>query len=261
MGKPAIMESQKLGAQEIIPPVVCPRSHSAIERDERGDTKTRLALVDERPLRRACISVLLQTIGPEFAISSFSNATDLLSGCVSHCEEPGLILLSIGGANVSHLPVRESIEQLRLALADVPLVILSDCDDAARIREAFSYGVRGYLPTTIDPPVAIDGLKLIRAGGAYVPADLLSMGTADQLSAAAMDKQPDSVRSTMLEGLTPREREVFEWLRQGKSNKAIAFELQMQENTVKIHVRHILQRLKVTNRTRAALVAYQARVR
>lgn len=254
------MESQKLGAHETTLPVVSPRLHGAIDRDEHGDTKTRLALVDERPLRRACISVLLQTIGPEFAISSFSDATDLLSGCVTHCEEPALILLSIGGADVSHLPVREGIRQLRRALAKVPLVILSDCDDPARIGEAFSYGVRGYLPTTINPPVAIDGLKLVLAGGAYVPADLVSMGTTDQLSAAAMDMQPDSVRSTMLDGLTPREREVFEWLRQGKSNKAIAYELQMRESTVKIHVRHILQRLKVTNRTRAALVAYQARV-
>jgi DNA-binding NarL/FixJ family response regulator len=230
----------------------------ASESSARDGRRTRLALVDERSLTRASISLLLRTTGPEFAISSFSSVTDLLSSCANRSNEFGLILLSIGAAKLSEHRVQERIEQLRQALADVPVVILSDCDDTACIREAFRYGVRGYLPTTLEPPVVLEGLRLVRAGGTFVPADLVLIDVGNPLS-VAKENRLDSTKPATLEGLTPRQREVFEWLRQGKSNKVIAFELQMPENTVKIHVRHILQRLKASNRTHAAAVASRTR--
>ena len=59
-------------------------------------------------------------------------------------------------------------------------------------------------------------------------------------------------------GLTPRECDVLNLLREGKPNKIIAAALDLKETTVKIHVRHIMKKLKATNRTEAALMAERA---
>jgi DNA-binding NarL/FixJ family response regulator len=231
----------------------------ANESARRYDSKMRLALVDERPLTRASFSTMLQTSGPEFTVSSFSSVAELLSAFASNASKLELVVLSIGAANVSDHKVREHIQQTRGALADVPVVVLSDCEDTACIRQTLRYGVRGYLPTTLNPAVVIEGLRVVRAGGTFVPADLMLKGFDDQPS-TVVETHPNSVKPSTLAGLTPRQREVLECLRQAKSNKEIACELQLQENTVKIHVRHILQRLKVANRTRAALLASHMRL-
>ena len=76
-------------------------------------------------------------------------------------------------------------------------------------------------------------------------------------TAAKSDDQPEGERqgrSGELD-LTPRERSVIDLLREGKPNKVIAARLDMQENTVKVHVRNILKKLNAANRTHAAFVA------
>jgi DNA-binding NarL/FixJ family response regulator len=226
----------------------------------RDDNKIGLAVIDERPLTRASLSTMLQASGPDFTVSSFSSVAELLSAFAGNPGKFGLVLLSIGAANVSEHRVRECLEHLKQALAEVPVVVLSDCDDTASIRQAFRCGVRGYLSTTLSPPVVIEGLRLVCAGGTFVPADPVLKSLEDRPSAVS-EKHSNSAKPAPLEKLTPRQREVLACLGRAKSNKEIACELQMQENTVKIHVRHILQKLKVTNRTHAAVLAYQMHVR
>jgi DNA-binding NarL/FixJ family response regulator len=96
----------------------------------------------------------------------------------------------------------------------------------------------------------VAALRLISAGGTFVPAD------AFRSTAARPDDQPEDrpKRSDGLD-LTPRELSVIDLLREGKPNKLIATQLDMQENTVKVHVRNILKKLNATNRTHAAFVA------
>jgi DNA-binding NarL/FixJ family response regulator len=168
------------------------------------------------------------------------------------------VLLSIGSASVSDDPVRECIEQLRAALDDIPVVLLADCEDVSCISQAFRWGVRGYIPTRLKAPVVIEALRLVQAGGTFLPADLLVKALEDEPSSSSVvGKQLTSVEPTTVADLTPRQREVLERLRRGMPNKLIAYELQMQEGTVKVHVRHIMKKLKATNRTQAALLATQ----
>jgi len=224
--------------------------------DAREDKEIRLALVDKRPLTRMSFSAMLRTEGLEFTVSSFCDVDDLLRAVADNHSEVDLVLLSVGAEHVSDH--RGCFERLRQTLAHVPVVVLSDCDDTVCIRQAFRYGVRGYLPTTLNPAAVIEGLRLVRSGGTFVPAAPPLKDLEHRLSAAVTKHyaKPDT-----LEGLTPRQREVIQGLEQAKSNKEIALELQMQESTVKLHVRHILQKLKVTNRTHAALLASQMRLR
>jgi DNA-binding NarL/FixJ family response regulator len=67
----------------------------------------------------------------------------------------------------------------------------------------------------------------------------------------------NDARIRILQDLTPRQKEVLQLLRKGKSNKIIAYELNMQESTVKVHVRQIMKKLKAINRTHAVFLASQ----
>jgi DNA-binding NarL/FixJ family response regulator len=129
--------------------------------------------------------------------------------------------------------------------------VLADRDDADEVNCALTHGVRGYIPTSIEWEVAVAALRLISAGGTFVPADAL------RSTAAKPDDQPEGERQGRSDGLdlTPRELSVIDLLREGKPNKLIAAQLDMQENTVKVHVRNILKKLNATNRTHAAFVA------
>jgi DNA-binding NarL/FixJ family response regulator len=129
--------------------------------------------------------------------------------------------------------------------------VLADRDDADEVNRALTHGVRGYIPTSIEWEVAVAALRLISAGGTFVPADAL------RSTAAKPDDQPEGERQGRSDGLdlTPRELSVIDLLREGKPNKLIAAQLDMQENTVKVHVRNILKKLNATNRTHAAFVA------
>jgi len=111
--------------------------------------------------------------------------------------------------------------------------------------------LRGYIPTSGDAEVAFAALRLINAGGTYIPAQERTSGTG-KLGIGA-----ESQRSRLSDelDLTPRELSVLDLLREGKPNKLIAAGLNMEEGTVKVHVRNILKKLHAANRTHAASVA------
>src|SRR4029077_8592377 len=109
-----------------------------------------------------------------------------------------------------------------------------------------------YIPTSVEWEVAVAALRLISAGGTFVPA-----GALRSTAAKLYDQRPEGERQRRSDGLdlTPRELSVIDLLREGKPNKLIAARLDMQESTVKVHVRSILKKLNAANRTHAAFVA------
>jgi DNA-binding NarL/FixJ family response regulator len=126
--------------------------------------------------------------------------------------------------------------------------VLSDRDDVEEVNRALTHGVRGYIPTSVECEIAVAALRLIGAGGTFVPAHALR---------STADDQPEGERQRRSGGLdlTPRELSVINLVREGKPNKLIARRLDMQENTVKVHVRNILKKLNAANRTHAVFVA------
>lgn len=123
------------------------------------------------------------------------------------------------------------------------------------MRKALDLGAAGYIPKSAGIEVMLSALRLVLVGGIYVPPDLLRKaappGITEVVDAAA-ELSPDS--------LTSRQQEVLRLLGEGKSNKEIARQLDLSENTVKIHVTAVLKALGVNNRTKAAVVARQFRI-
>jgi DNA-binding NarL/FixJ family response regulator len=209
-----------------------------------------IALIDPKPLTRRSLSEMLATALPDYVMVAATSCEELLQVLGRPIDPPHLIIVYIRSAGVTDACVQNALGLVRLRLPDAPIVVLSDRDDVDDVNEALICGVRGYIPTSVEAEVAFAALRLIDAGGTFIPAALRS----------AIPK-PDTAAHGGLQGdrdeldLTPRELSVLDLLREGKPNKLIATELKMEESTVKVHVRSILKKLHAANRTHAACVA------
>jgi DNA-binding NarL/FixJ family response regulator len=212
-------------------------------------TRSHLALIDPKALTRGPIGKLLARAFPEDALVSASTCEELLE--IEGIGKPNLVVIYIRDAGLLNPWVQSALELLRVRLPEASAVVLSDKEDAEEVDRALSHGARGYIPTSVECEVAVAALRFISAGGTFVPANTL------RSTAAKPDDRPDGERQGRYGRmhLTPRELSVIDLLREGKPNKLIARQLDMQENTVKVHVRNILRKFNAANRTHAALLA------
>jgi DNA-binding NarL/FixJ family response regulator len=219
------------------------------------DAPTRLpismALIDPKPLTRQSIGDLLAEAFPEYAMVAVSTCDELLEIDGRRIGKLNLAVVYNRDRRLTNTCVQSALELLRMRFPEASTVVLADSDDVDEVNRALAYGVRGYIPTSVEWEVAVAALRLVSAGGTFVPADAL------RSTASKPGDQPEGERQGRSDGLdlTPRELSVIDLLREGKPNKLIATRLDMQENTVKVHVRNILKKLNAANRTHAAFVA------
>jgi DNA-binding NarL/FixJ family response regulator len=133
------------------------------------------------------------------------------------------------------------VRRLREAAPTLPVVVASGQEDAATIRAVLAAGALGFIPKSERPEVLLGALRLVRAGGMYVPPRLLEATAAPAATTAGE--------------LTPRQLDVLACLMRGEPNKLIARALGLTEGTVKIHIAAILRVLQARNRTEAVLRA------
>jgi len=146
----------------------------------------------------------------------------------------------------------ECIQKVTQTSPDLRIIIVSALEEPRDIQEAFHHGAAGYLPKTLKGDVMINALRLILAGGTYLPPAALKDG--GKTSASFNNCIPNTLAET-LEKLTPRQRDVFSRLGQGKSNREIADELGLSVSTIKIYVTGVLKALQISNRTQAGILA------
>jgi DNA-binding NarL/FixJ family response regulator len=226
-------------------------AHATPERVPRPVTSCFL-LIDRQPLRRAWVLASLDGWDLGDCLAALASAVEVAPRLADRTSRIDLVILSIGNATATDPVVAEELRWLREHLPEVPVTLLADRDDPASILAALCAGVRGYLPTSIDPGVARKALALVLAGGAYAPPALL-FGTGMTGGEEPVRRPDDAAPCERLNQLTPRQREVLALLGQGRPNKVIAQHLAMCESTVKVHVRQIMRKLGATNRTEVAL--------
>lgn len=158
------------------------------------------------------------------------------------------------------------IDEIRRRHPAVPVIVLSGYEDPAVMRSALERGVLGFIPKAYSPEVMLSAVRLVLAGGVYVPPMMLSSlppgvvagiagggpeGAAQRGSATAAVQTLEHLRNV----LTERQVEVLQLLSQGKPNKLIGRALGISEGTVKIHLAAIFRALNVRNRTEAVVAA------
>src|SRR6516164_10980311 len=217
----------------------------------RRKSSVSIALIDPKPLTRRSIADMLAEALPDYLTVAASSCEELLEVQGKSVVSPRLIVVYIRSAGVTDCCVQNALEFVRLRLPEAQVVVLSDRDDVEDVNEALTCGVRGYIPTSVEAEVAFAALRLIDAGGIYIPAHERRPATA-KLGIGVESQRP---RLSDELDLTPRELSVLDLLREGKPNKLIAAGLNMEEGTVKVHVRNILKKLHAANRTHAASVA------
>jgi DNA-binding NarL/FixJ family response regulator len=204
-----------------------------------------VVVIEPRVLARDCLVTSLRSASPSLKTLSFSTVQEWLkfSGA---CDPVSVVLLSVGNRVIRDGQIDSDISLLINSPDKTPVVLISDVEDAEQIMCAIESGVRGFISSSISLNIAIEAMHLVTAGGIYVPADsLLSWRNLNE-SVTPADKSVSDRKFTV------RQNAVLQALRQGKANKIIAYELNMRESTVKVHVRNIMRKLKARNRTEVA---------
>jgi len=152
------------------------------------------------------------------------------------------VLLSISSRSFSDQNLATEVRRLVVECGATPVIAMADSDDLAEIFRALDCGVRGYIPSTMGIGICIEAVSLAMAGGIFVPAS--SVFAAHRM--LATNENTVQRQASMFTG---RQAQVIEALKRGKANKIIAYDLNMCESTVKVHVRNVMKKLKATNRT------------
>ena len=205
-----------------------------------------LVVDDHALIRDAMRGVLKDLQGDAIVLEAASSAQAM--DLVREHADLALILHDL------QLPDRDGIEalkELRQLFPAISVVMLSAFNDRDNVVRALDNGALGFIPKTDSREVLLGALRLILAGGIYIPPEILA---AEPAAIAAPDKAVASKRPSPAElGLTERQVDVLALVMEGKSNKLICRALDLAEPTVKNHVSAILKALGVTNRTEAVL--------
>ena len=207
-----------------------------------------IVIVDRRALDRECLARSLREHNPRLEFRTVESIEELRrhNGVAA---APSALLLILGSRKVTEQSAKDEIACLVSGFESVPVIVIADSDDPVQILSALESGARGYIPSNVRLEVAAEAIGLARAGGIFVPARAFLALRETILSSASGARPLHSI-------FTAREADVVEALRQGKANKIIAYELNLCESTVKVHIRSIMRKLKATNRTE---VAYKLR--
>ena len=243
-----------------------------------------IVIVDPLPLRTVGLVTVLDrlTEAKRSRVASLTpDEAERFIESDSHCS---MIIYNVGGASLADHGHARRIKSLRARAGSTPLVILSDSDSRKEVVAAFTAGAQGYLYAGTNPQLALQALSFIFKGGSYFPPS----GQARHRRSGKVDSLYQSCTPVRLErtggrqgrgrvapeantpaniganpaanGLTERQKAVLELLGRGESNKAIARRLNIREGTVKVHVRQIMRRMGVANRTQVAIAASRGNV-
>lgn len=208
-------------------------------------TMTRAIIADDHPLFRAALKqALSETLESDIKeAASFEQLESMLLE-LPHIE---LVLLDLSMPGNKGLT---GLTSLRNQFPNVLVVIVSANEQVPVIRQAMAFGASAYIPKSVPLPELKHAIEAVLAGDTWLPDDLR-----DVVAANSEPQTDDFARR--LELLTPQQFKVLQCLADGMLNKQIAYDMNVQETTIKQHVSAILRKLEVINRTQAGVVFRQ----
>lgn len=196
-------------------------------------TTTRVLIIDDHPMIRSAVAVLLE--GSAFTVTA--TAASLETGMEALAAgDPDMVVLDLairGGSGI------EVLRQIRDAGDRRPVVILTAAIDDFSLREALSLGANGIVMKDNDPALLLECLQAVRGGRRWIDPDI-------EERIASLDREGSFTR------LTQRDRRLVGLVARGLRNREIAEELGVTEGTVKVYLHSIFEKLGVSTRTELA---------
>lgn len=205
----------------------------------------RVLVADDHPLYRDALRAILPRACSATDVAEAACQQDVMAQVTCDADFD-LIVLDLNLPGATGL---SCLRYLRGAAPLTPVIVVSGNDDPETMGEVVLAGAAGYVPKSSPSDVLIGAIRLIMAGGTYLPA------AAAMTLRRSRPPAPPPTGPTTGDPLTSRQMRVLRLLTRGLSNKQIARELEISEITVKAHVSLILRKLGVSNRTQAAIEA------
>ena len=194
----------------------------------------RILSVDDHPLMHEGIAALINNQADMTLVAEAFKGSDALEKF--RVSQPDVTLMDL------RLPDMSGIEAMISILTEFPearIIMLTMSEGDVEIRRALQAGARGYLLKTMPPEEITEGIRRVHKGKKYIPAEIAAH-LAEHLGE---------------ETLTAREIEVLRCVAEGKRNREIGEKLFITEETVKVHVKHIMDKLYAADRTQAVAIA------
>lgn len=194
----------------------------------------RVLSVDDHPLVREGIAAIVNNQPDMSLVAEASNSSEAVQQFRDH--RPDVTLMDLRLPDASGI---NAMIAIRAEFSEARIIVLTTFEGDVEIQRALQAGARGYVLKSMAPRDLVDAIRQVYAGKKRVPAEVAS-----QLAEHLSD-----------EPLTTREVEVLREVSGGNRNRDIAERLFISEETVKVHIKHIMEKLGATDRTQAVAIA------
>ncbi len=209
------------------------------------DKSASILLIDDHPLLRKGVKQLIEMHPAMQVVAEACNAMDGVKQ--AKAMEPDLILLDLNMPNINGI---ETLKMLREEEVSSRIIVFTVSDNEEDVVAALKAGADGYLLKDMEPEDLLSSLEQAATGTLVISPRLTSL----LAKALQNNKHANKVD---IDSLTPREKQIIKLITNGMANKVIARKLSITEGTVKVHVKHLLKKLRLRSRVEVAVWAIQ----
>ena len=209
-----------------------------------------ILIADDHTFIRSGLQDNLKQIMPQAVIFNADSATQALQLAAQNID----FRLAIVDLFMPDMDGFAFLRKLCTNHPELPIIVISATDNPAHMRKVLELGAMGFIPKSSSTQQFNNVVNIVLSGGTHIPASFADSLRLHDAEVSIAD-DADTEEALLKRQLTVRQKEILAKLGEGKSNKQIARELLVSENTVKVHVSSILKVLKLDNRTQAGIAA------